>query len=71
MDRKQSKVLSFEEDAFDLEAYKNAADAKTRKKARIKRSRRRITVGKVLLALGALVVSVALYYLASMVIAMF
>ena len=71
MDDNKSKVLSFEEDTFDLESQQNAADAQKRKKARIKRSRRRITVGKVLLALGALVVSVALYYLASMVIAMF
>jgi len=68
MDEKKSKVLSFEEDIFDLRAYKKAADAKRREKARIKRVRRKILVGKILLAIAALSISVVLYYLLSVFI---
>ncbi|MCL1788702.1 MAG: hypothetical protein FWG38_12010 [Defluviitaleaceae bacterium] len=71
MDDKKSKVLSFEEDTFDLESHKNAAHAQQRKKYRIKRSRRKITVGKIILALAALAISIALYYLLSVVIGVF
>jgi len=71
MNDKKSRVLSFEEDTFDLESYKKAANASRREKARIKRNRRRITVGKVLLAIAALSISVVLYYLLSVVITMF
>jgi len=68
MDDKKVKVLSFEEDAFDLQAYKKAADAKRREKARIKRIYRKISVGKVLLAIAAFSISVVLYYLLSSLI---
>jgi hypothetical protein len=71
MDDNKSKVLSFEEDTFDLESQQNAAGAQKRKKARIKRSRRRITVGKIVLALAALAISIALYYLVSVMVTMF
>jgi len=65
MDDRKSKMLSFEEDAFDLQAYKKAADATRREKARIKHIHRKITMGKVLLAIAALSISVVLYYLLS------
>jgi len=71
MDDNKSKVLSFEEDTFDLQSYKEAADATRREKARIKRNRRKISVGKILLAIAALTVSIVLYYLLSVVITMF
>jgi len=63
--------LSFVEDSFDLYEYKKTANAKARKKARIKRIHRKIKYGKAVLALLALVVSVALYYVISVVFNIF
>ena len=71
MDDNKSKVLSFEEDTFDLESQQNAADAQKRKKARIKRSRRKITLGKIILTLAALAISIALYYFISVWVGVF
>jgi len=68
MDDRKTRMLSFEEDTFDLQAYKKAADAKRREKARIKRIHRKISVGKVVLAIAALSISIVLYYFLSVLI---
>jgi len=69
MDINQTKVLRFDEDTFDLQAHKKAADTLKREKARIKRIRRNIMLGKTVLAVAALSVSVLLYYLVSVLFA--
>jgi len=63
--------LNFDEDSFDLDEYQKAADTTVREKVRIKRINRKIQIGKVLLAIAALIISVALYYVVSIVIPLF
>ena len=65
-----NKVVSFEEDNFDLQEYKNATNAVIHEKSRIKSTRRKISFGKVIIAATALAVSVLLYYLASVLFTM-
>ena len=63
--------LNFKEDSFDLDEYKKAADTAVWEKAQIKRVNRKIKIGKVLLAIAALIISIALYYVVSTVIPLF
>ena len=71
MDEKEIKLPSFDEDSFDLSAHKKAADTVTREKAREKRSRRQVVLGKVLIAVLAFGIFFLLYYMATEVIALF
>jgi len=64
MQKPFSKVMSFDEDTFDLSEHKKAADAVTREKARVKRVRRQLKVGKVILAVIAVIVCLLLSYVA-------
>ena len=59
------KYMSFEEDNFDLNTHKKAADALTRGKARVKRARRQVAVGKVILAIVAFLIFILLFIIAS------
>ena len=68
---KTTKITSFEEDNFDLHEYKKATDAATREKIRIRSIRRKIFIGKVILAIVALSISVLLYYLITVMVPLF
>jgi len=65
MENKSSKVMSFAEDNFDLTAHKKAADNVTKEKARIKRVRRQVAVGKAIIAVSAFVIFLLLFIIAS------
>jgi len=56
-------MINFDEDTFDLEAHKKTADALIRKKSRIKRARRIIAFGKVVLTILAFAIAILSYYL--------
>jgi len=58
------KSLAFDEDTFDLAEHKKAADAVTKKKSRFKRIRRQVVIGKVILAIVAVIIFFLIYYLA-------
>ena len=59
---------SFNEDNFDLIAHKNAATTTAQAKAREKRDRRKISVGKIIVMLAAFVVCALLWIMASAVV---
>jgi len=61
MTKTNRKVMSFDEDSFDLNAHKKAADTVTREKARVKRVRRQVVVGKVVLAIVAFFVFILIF----------
>ena len=61
MDNK-NKTLDFSEDSFDISAHKRAAMALSRKKADVKRAKRNISFGKVLLTIVALVAFILLFF---------
>ena len=65
------KTVIFTEDTFDLEAYKEATNAKIREKARIKRIRRNITLGKIMLTISAFSISILIYYILSVMLELF
>ena len=63
--------LNFEEDSFDLDEHKRAADMLVQDKIRLKSVCRKIKVGKVLLGIAALIIAVALYYVLAMFIPLY
>jgi|GEM_PF-1983101 len=64
MDGKSNvKPIAFAEDNFDLTAHKKAADAVTREKSRVKRIHRHVAIGKVLMAIAAIVIFFLIYYI--------
>ncbi|MCL2286480.1 MAG: hypothetical protein FWC32_08970 [Firmicutes bacterium] len=71
MSENKTTILHFEEDAFDLDAIKKAADDARREKARIKRIHRKISFGKIAMGIAALFISIFLYYLATLLFTMF
>jgi len=68
---KVSKITSFDEDNFDLYEHRKAANAVAREQSRLKSIRRQIFVGKVILAIVALSISVLLYYLITVTVPLF
>jgi len=64
MTKPTTKVMSFDEDKFDLDEHKKAADAVAREKARIKRVRRQVAVGKVLMTIAAFLIFMLLIIIA-------
>jgi len=68
---KTTKVTSFDEDNFDLYEYRKATNTVARDQSRIKSIRRQIFIGKVILAIVALSVSVLLYYLITVTVPLF
>ena len=65
------KNLTFDEDNFDLIAHKNAATAETQGKARVKRVRRKVTVGRIIVMMVAFVACALLYLMLSTVVGLF
>ena len=57
------QLLSFDEDSFDMDAHKKAAEAKAFALARQKRLRRRVEVYKALIMLAAAALFFLIYYL--------
>jgi len=62
---------TFDEDNFDLIEHKNAATATTQAKARVKRDRRKVSVGRIVVMLIAFVVCALLYIMASQIAGLF
>ena len=60
------KRITFAEDEFDLQKFKNAENTALQQKAQLKRNRRKILIGKIILIPIALATSVALYYFLSL-----
>lgn len=60
--------IKFDEDSFDLDEHKKAVDAIVQEKARNKRIRRNIKIGKILLAITAPIIAVLLYYTVSLIV---
>ena len=62
---------TFDEDAFDLIAHKKAASTETKVKAYRKRAHRKVAVGRIIVFVVALVVCIALYFMALNLTALF
>jgi len=63
--------LSFIEDDFDLATYRKTKIDSIQNNAKVKDIRRKIFVGKILIAVAALAVSVLLYYLITVMVPLF
>jgi hypothetical protein len=57
--------MRFDEDKFDIDEHKKAADAQTREKARVKRVRKQVKRGKLVVAIITIVIFFALFYIAA------
>ena len=68
---KMQNIPSFNEDDFDLIAHKNAATSCAQAKAREKRDRRKISIGKIIVMLAAFVVCALLWIMASAIVGLF
>ena len=60
-----TKVMSFDEDNFDLAAHKKAADAVAKEKARVKRVRRQVAIGKVVMTIVAFLIFMLIFIIAA------
>ena len=65
------EMPTFDEDDFDLIEHKNAATATTQAKARVRRDRRKVSVGRIIVMLLAFVVCALLYIMASQIAGLF
>jgi len=65
------EMPTFEEDDFDLIEHKNAATAKTQAKARIKRDKQKVSVGRIVVMLVAFALCAILYLMASHIVGLF
>jgi len=68
---KMQNMPSFNEDDFDLIAHKNAATTVAQAKAREKRDRRKVSVGRVVIMLAAFVLCALLWFMISSIVGMF
>jgi len=59
------KRITFVEDEFDLQQFKNSELAALQQKNQMRRNRRKILIGKIILIPIALATSVGLYYFLS------
>jgi len=64
-------TLRFVEDDFDFASYKKTMIELKQKSNRVQDIRRKIFVGKILIAVAALSVSVLLYYLITVLVPLF
>jgi len=64
MDLNNLNMPTFEEDNFDLIEHKNAATASTQAKARVKRDRRKVSVGRIVVMILAFIICALLYLMA-------
>jgi hypothetical protein len=62
---KNINAMRFDEDSFDLAEHKKAADAVTREKARVKRVRRQVKYGKIILAVVTIIIFFLLFFIAA------
>ncbi|MCL2356180.1 MAG: hypothetical protein FWC70_03325 [Defluviitaleaceae bacterium] len=62
---KPTTTMRFDEDGFDLNEHKKAADTVKREKARVERVRRQVKVGKVMLAIVTVIIFFILFYVAA------
>ena len=62
--------LEFQEDSFDLGSHKKAAVELSRKKTKEKRAKKRISFGKAVLTIAALVVFIVLFFVVVNVLGM-
>jgi hypothetical protein len=58
-------TMRFDEDSFDLHAHKKAATAVTQEKARVKRVRRQVKYGKIMLAIVTIIIFFILFFVAA------
>ena len=65
---KMQNMPSFNEDDFDLIAHKNAATSVTQAKAREKRDRRKISVGKIVVMLAAFAVCALIWIMLASIV---
>ena len=65
---KMQNMPSFNEDDFDLIEHKNTATSLTQAKAREKRDRRKVSVGKIVVMLAAFAVCALLWIMASAIV---
>ena len=68
---KRTRNISYAEDNFELYSHKKATCAVTRRMIRVRGIRRKIFVGKIILAVAALTTSVLLYYLVTTLVPLF
>jgi len=64
LDNNMINMPTFEEDNFDLIEHKNKAAASTQAKARVKRDRRKVSVGRIVVMILAFAVCALLYLMA-------
>jgi hypothetical protein len=62
---KNTNTIRFDEDSFDLAEHKRAADAIIREKARVKRVRRQVKTGKIILAVVTIIIFFILFFIAA------
>jgi len=62
--KRYTGMISFDEDAFDLNEHKKEAAAFSRKKAREKRVRRQVLIGKIMLGVATVIVFLLLFLVA-------
>ena len=65
------ELPTFDEDDFDLIEHKKEATSLTKAKARIKRDRRKLSVGRVIIWISAFALCALLYIMASAVVGLF
>ena len=59
---------AFDEDDFDLSEYKKAANTVTQAKAHVKRARRKVALGKIIIMVAAIAVCGLLWFMASLIV---
>ena len=76
MENKQSGLVpvneqertAFDEDSFDLQEHKKAANTIAQTKAHVKSVRRKVAVGRIVIMVAAIIVCGLLWYMASMIV---
>jgi len=71
MTNNETQAIKFDEDTFDLTEHRKAADTVCREKARVRRIRRQLALGKIFLAIAAFAIFLLLYYIAANTIGIF
>ena len=64
----KAPITSFTEDDFDLQEHKKAANTLTQTKAYAKVARRKVAVGRAIIAVAAIGTCLLLWFMASMIV---
>ncbi|MCL2378883.1 MAG: hypothetical protein FWC77_07140 [Defluviitaleaceae bacterium] len=67
-DTKPVNIHGFEEDDFDLQEHKKAANTVAQEKAHAKSARRKVAVGRVVIMIAAIAICGLLWLMASMIV---